>query len=142
VVDIRRTLTLIRGLPGSGKSTIAKRLNAAHVEADMYFVGSDGEYHFDPIKLRDAHAWAQERVRQLMACFVDVVVSNTFSQMWELKPYLKLAQQYGYKVMVVTIETDLSDEELAARNIHGCPAEKIKIMRERWEPYRDVGEEK
>ena len=37
-------LALIRGLPGSGKSTIAKSFipcNFIHLETDMYFINSD-----------------------------------------------------------------------------------------------------
>jgi predicted kinase len=40
------TLTIVRGLPGSGKSTYAKSLNVFHIEADMFCM-KDGKYEFD-----------------------------------------------------------------------------------------------
>lgn len=50
-------LLLIRGLPGSGKTTMAKKyaeVGYVHCEADQYFE-TGGEYHFDAGKLRAAH---------------------------------------------------------------------------------------
>ena len=45
-----KAIYLLRGLPGAGKSTVAKRLGGEHYEADMYFM-QDGEYKFDGAKL-------------------------------------------------------------------------------------------
>jgi len=43
-----KELFLLRGIPGSGKSTIAESINpnGYNVEADMYFT-VDGEYVFE-----------------------------------------------------------------------------------------------
>jgi tRNA uridine 5-carbamoylmethylation protein Kti12 len=44
-----KTLILLRGLPGSGKTTLAKSLvtkDYCHKEADMYFVDEFGNYKF------------------------------------------------------------------------------------------------
>lgn len=52
-------LVLVRGLPGSGKSALARDLGAAltceHFEADQYFMRS-GRYQYDAGRVRDAHA--------------------------------------------------------------------------------------
>lgn len=52
------TLYLIRGIPGSGKSTFAQNLYSfgmveAVIEADDYFY-TDGVYQFDPSMLGSA----------------------------------------------------------------------------------------
>jgi predicted kinase len=38
-----KELFLLRGLPGAGKSTLAKSLGGSHMEADKYFMDK-GEY--------------------------------------------------------------------------------------------------
>ena len=51
-----KDLILLRGLPGSGKSTFAKMLvrdkDYRHKEADMFFVDSEGNYKFEPSKIQ------------------------------------------------------------------------------------------
>jgi hypothetical protein len=64
-----------------------------------------------------------------------IIVSNTFTMRWEFADYLMMADDYGYDVNVIHMETMLSDQELANRNIHGVPVESIRRMRERWEPF-------
>ena len=122
-------LFLIRGLPGSGKSTLAKRMaaamNAMHFEADMFFTRSDGQYDFRPEALRSAHEWCQSQTRQALALGADVIVSNTFTQNWEMRPYLEMGAD---KVTVITCEGDYG-------NVHGVPASAIERMRDRWEFY-------
>jgi adenylate kinase family enzyme len=95
-----KNLYLLRGIPGAGKSTLAKQLGDAHFEADSYFM-VDGEYKFDPTKLRKAHEWCQGQVELAMIQnhvtygldSSDIVVSNTFTQEWEMKNYYSLADQ-------------------------------------------------
>jgi len=52
---MEKVLYIVRGIPGSGKSTFAKTLGGNHYEADMYFIGESGNYNFDPTKIKDAH---------------------------------------------------------------------------------------
>jgi ABC-type molybdenum transport system ATPase subunit/photorepair protein PhrA len=82
-------LVLIRGLPGSGKSTMVSVLTMIgykHFEADMFFE-FDGTYQYDATRIRDAHAWCQRMTRQALGRFENVVVSNTFTHLRELEPY-------------------------------------------------------
>ena len=39
-----KILYIIRGIPGSGKSSLAKSLGGKHVEADMYHLDENGNY--------------------------------------------------------------------------------------------------
>ena len=68
-----KQLILLRGLPGSGKSTFANLLGGIHVEADQYFM-QDGEYKFDASKLKQAHNWCKLRVEHSMEDGVDKIV--------------------------------------------------------------------
>jgi predicted kinase len=72
------TLTLIRGLPGSGKSTLARKIDAVHLEADMFFIDRAGVYTFQPEQLKKAHQWCQSQCESLLKQKQSVVVYNTF----------------------------------------------------------------
>lgn len=150
-----RTLILMRGIPGSGKSTIARSLAGvvneeiikdgrhryqygttgsmgAVLSTDFYFMDS-GEYRFDPSKLGDYHGQNQACCEDLM---VDgepvIVIDNTNTQIWEMEPYVNLATEYGYKVVVVEIPHPPIDVAMA-RNSHGVPREALERMVKRWQ---------
>ena len=58
-----------------------------------------------------------------------IVVSNTFTTGWELEPYYKLAETYGYRVTSIVVENRHGGGENT--NIHGVPSEKVEKMREK-----------
>jgi predicted kinase len=125
-------LYVIRGLPGSGKSTLGSKLAAQCYAADDYFVGEDGVYRFDPTKLSDAHLACQENVARALNAGGVVAVANTFCERWELMPYLKMAK--GREVVVISLfDQGFSDVELMRRNTHGVTAEAIRRMRQRYD---------
>ena len=124
-----KTLYIVRGLPGSGKSTFAQSLDCPVFEADMFFVNSQGVYNFDFTKIKDAHSWCQEMVEDHMFNQDEkIAVSNTFTQEWEMKPYYDMAKTYGYKVFSVVVENRHGGE-----NVHGVPADKLEVMKNRFE---------
>ena len=131
-----KNLYLLRGLPGAGKSTLANQIGGTHFEADMYFINEDGEYNFNGADIKKAHQWCQSQVELAMIQnhitygldSSDIIVSNTFTQEWEMEPYYKLAGSYGYRVFSIIVENRHGGE-----NIHGAPADKIQIMKDRFE---------
>ena len=115
-----KELFLLRGLPGAGKTTLAKSLGGMHMEADKYFM-DEGEYKFDPSKTRDAHAWCQNAAKVWMTNSVPkVVISNTFTQEWEMDYYFELAKEHGYRVYSLVVEN-----RHGGVNEHGVPEEKL-----------------
>ena len=126
-------LWIIRGLPGSGKSTLARELceelSTCHwYEADMFFE-SFGQYFFDRTKLGDAHDWCQRSTVDAMHHGAhNIIVSNTFSRVWEIEPYINMARHNGYNVHVITCTGTYP-------SIHGVPQDVIDNMKKRWEEY-------
>jgi len=128
-----KTLYIVRGIPGSGKSTFAKSIGGIHIEADQFFM-INGEYNFDITKIKLAHKYFQKQTEAWMKTDgVQVnndklVVSNTFTQEWEMKPYFELAEKYGYIVFTVIVEN-----RHGRKNIHDVPEDKIRQMKDRFE---------
>jgi predicted kinase len=128
-----KELYLLRGLPGAGKSTLAKSLGGRHIEADQYFIrGLDDVYTFDASKLKNAHEWCQLTVESHMMNSYDglynkITVSNTFTQEWEMQPYFDLAEKYGYRVYSLIVEN-----RHGGVNEHGVPEEKLVQMKNRF----------
>ena len=132
-------LYIVRGLPGSGKSTFAKSLVGEDFlvcEADKYFIDKEtGEYKFDVSEIKNAHKFCQDKVETYMKdslvndhFYKEIAVSNTFTQEWEIETYFKLAEKYGYTVFTVIVEN-----RHGGKNIHGVPDDKLEIMKNRFE---------
>ncbi len=123
-----KILFIVRGLPGSGKSTFASTISDVYFEADQFFM-LEGSYKFDSSKLRDAHSWCLSQVESEMQKSVSkVAVSNTFTQEWEMKSYFEIAKKYGYSVFSVVVEN-----RHGGKNLHGVPDDKIQIMKDRFQ---------
>jgi predicted kinase len=129
-------LILLRGLPGSGKTTLSKiilQLRSTDepevLSADDFFEDKEGDYNFDPTKLKEAHNYCQfrcsERMRQQKA---KIVVANTFTQEWEMDEYFKMAERYNYRVHTVVVENRHGNE-----NVHGVPEDKLQQMKNRFQ---------
>lgn len=131
-------LYLIIGIPGSGKTTKAKEIiskyesqnkQIKHYEADMFFE-HDGQYKFNPALLGKAHAWCQKKTEEAMMNNIDVIVSNTSLTPRERYFYLALAKLYDYEVKVITMINEF-------QNVHGVPADKLELMKQRYVPYSE-----
>ena len=128
-----KTLYIVRGVPGSGKSTFAKSLGGTHFETDMFFM-KDGEYKFDMSKIKEAHNWCQDSVNTAMimnntaGLNETIVVSNTFTQEWEMMPYFEMAELHEYRVFSIILEN-----RHGGVNEHNVPEDKIEQMKNRFE---------
>jgi predicted kinase len=135
---LKPTLFLVRGIPGSGKSTFAKHIwnEYAVCEADKFFHNKEtGEYNFDASRLKEAHEWCRNEVETRMKdhqanpqYYSEIVVSNTFTQEWEMQTYVDLANKYGYQVTTLIVENRHGN-----KNVHNVPDETLDRMRNRFE---------
>lgn len=124
-------LYLIRGVPGSGKSELAKTLQINGIvkyiaEADDYFTRT-GKYVFDASKLHLAHKQCQQIVDYALKQGFSVAVSNTSTTEKEVETYKQLAEKYNAKFVSIVVESRHD-----GTNQHNVPAEKIEQMKNRF----------
>ena len=126
---MEKVLYIVRGVPGSGKTTLAKQLTANVFEADHYFYDNHGNYNFIPSEIKEAHKECQQFVGYAMESGIQkIAVSNTFTQEWEMEPYFELAKKHGFNVFTIIVEN-----RHGGVNQHGVPEDKIEQMKNRFE---------
>ena len=117
---------LVRGIPGSGKSTfgqaLAEYLNIPKVEADDYFI-KDGNYEFTKELLPVAHEYCQLAASEAARDYTGVVVCNTFVKIAEMDWYFK-----NFDTVLV-----MKKPHRVYNNTHNIPEEVIQRMISEWE---------
>jgi predicted kinase len=121
-------LIIVRGLPGSGKSTFAETNFSSfeHIEADQYFM-KNGEYVWNSFKVHSAHSYCYNKVREALYQGKDVVVSNTFTTRNEITNYLE------FEYLVADLKIFIFELHTQYGNVHNVPEETIEKMRDRWQ---------
>lgn len=135
-----KTLIVMRGISGSGKSTLAKKIgeNGVVLSTDDYFM-KNGKYQFEPTKLGHYHKLNQDEAEKNMKKEISpIVIDNTNSKIWEMKPYVTLADKYGYNVIIKELPTPALEELLKRQNKRksinkNLPEEVLKRMIDKFE---------
>ena len=122
-------LILVRGVSGSGKSTIAPMFeNAVLVSTDDFFLDEYGDYVFDANSLVINHQFCQLAVSMMMKDEEElIVVHNTFTADWEMDAYFDLAREHGYAVHTIIVEN-----RHGSKNVHDVPQDVVKAQKERF----------
>lgn len=124
-----KTLIILRGVSGAGKSTVADMLAEGLwpiCEADKFHYTQDGVYDWNVQNIQAAHVWCQSEVKEMMAWnFRKIILSNTSTSEKELKPYLELAAENGYRVISLVVENRHGND-----SIHSVP-QKTRDAQER-----------
>ncbi len=143
VTKPNQELIVMRGIPGSGKSTKAKSLvgqGKIHSTDDVIEAGGDYNEFFakmiankDFTPLSKAHSTNLKNAMTSMKAGVSpVIIDNTNIKQNESKAYIVAALEMGYadnNIKFVDIGTaGLEAAELAKRNAHGVPLDKIEMM--------------
>jgi predicted kinase len=125
-----KSVILLRGCPGNGKSTLAELIcNKEHIcTADDFFIDVDGNYNFDSNKIELAHKECQTKCETLLKENIKIiVVANTSTTEKEVSVYKKLALKYNYMFFSVIVENRNN-----TKNIHNVPEETIEKMKKRF----------
>jgi len=145
---------IMRGIPGSGKSTVAKMIaegcfpgqfSSTDVDEGQWFSDYvihstddlcmvDGEYQFDIELAGERHAQNLENFKWSMEDGIECVIcDNTNVKFSQYSPYIRAAESAGYRVVLVEMPHP-APILAAARNAHGVPLETINQMILDWEP--------
>lgn len=128
-----KNLYIIRGLPGSGKSTFAKTLadaiNAVHFEEDMYLTERDGTYFWSEERFNRAICVCHNETHKAMRMGrLNIVVSNVFEDAEQLKVYQNFADEFGYRVTYL-----IAENRRGGVNVHNVPQDALDDIRNRFE---------
>lgn len=130
------TLVILRGLSGAGKTTYAHKHfpEAVICSSDDLFIMPDGMYSFNEALLGLAHNACKKKCRKSMIRKEEtIIIDNTNSTTKEMKPYLKMAKEFNYKVKVIRLECSI--KKSIKRNTKGTPIWIIRNMKERFMNY-------
>lgn len=134
-----KSLILLRGLPGSGKTTLGNFLQSIFPEdefstheSDLNFIDVDNFFmnpisekiDFRPEMLKDAYEWCINECKISMAKNKKgILVAYYFIQDREMDVFYNLAQQFGYTVFSLVVESkhqgssDKGFSEAAVKNM-------------------------
>lgn len=122
---------IMRGIPGSGKSTWLQRNASPTTEvasADNYHLNPlTGIYEFKPANIKAAHdGCLRDFALSARAGTNDIAVSNTNIRVWELAPYVRIAEAFGFEVRIMRMVC--RPEVAITRGVHGVPTEQVWKM--------------
>ena len=118
------SVQIIRGLPGSGKTTLAikKFPFLLRLETDMFFY-RNGAYRFTMENNRRAVGWFLKEVGSLCRRGMDFVVTGVFSAHTErLGSVIETARKNGYEVWIKTLTSNYG-------SVHAVPKDHFMSMK-------------
>jgi len=151
---IKKTVIINRAISGSGKTTItncilremlSNKLTVSAHSTDDFFMLNE-KYIFDFDKLKDYHKQNLENFKKSIKSNLDVVIcDNTNITPWETEPYIKIAREYNYKILIITLNPRELQEHVLSQQItkenptaHEISEDTLKNMIHRYYLFDDL----
>lgn len=127
-----KELVILRGLPGSGKSTFAHLLttgrNAVIIENDQYMY-EDGVYIWKTSKMKGAIKDTNEKLYRALKTGVElIVISNVNVRLSDFNRYIEMGKNDGYKITSLIVENRAD-----TKSKHGVCKETLNSMEENFQ---------
>jgi len=139
-MDTKKSVIILRGLPGSGKSTFLQSFMLPHIHISMdHFWTKDGQpYSFDYKRLAEAIEWTHKQFVEKLEAEGDlpIVVDNVSYAFEHYRFFWEEARKRGINVHIVHIERPF--RECVRAGTHNVPVEKLLNMAEKWEAAKDT----
>lgn len=146
-----KQIIVLRGLPGSGKTTLANHiLSANENDSDIIVLSTDdrittprGQYMWSGKYLHLSHSLNKEMCREAMnRQYGTIIIDNTNTTAREIKPYFDLAKEFGYQFSLLEPATKWKNNpvECAKKNKHGVSQKIIEKMLARYQTSQEVME--
>jgi len=121
-------LTIVRGMPGAGKTTFSKKHFSCCVLENDQMQTIDGEYRWTPGGVKAAARLVYSLADQILANGSDVAVCNTFTRKKSIERYRRLAEKHGATFEVIRCNGRF-------QNVHNVPEATMKSMKEGFEDW-------
>lgn len=124
-----KRVLIMRGIPGSGKTTEANRWasmvpDAVTVSADHYMFADGQDFEFD--RLLKCHELCMQDYSAALKHAPLVIVDNTNTKFSDIIYYVQQAERFGYDFTILQVHC--SPKVAFKRGLHNVPLEALKAM--------------
>lgn len=120
-------LVLVRGIAGTGKSTLCENNFADHAyyEPDALMKDCRGNYRYDSRTFPEAVKWCYTLCDTALSEGLSVIVSDVFLALKDIEPYFELIKHHGCKFKIIECTHYRG-------SVHNAPLWQIERMRAAW----------